>query len=126
MPEKNKKLWENKKVRCAIIAISVVLVLVSAVVLFAGNYLVTYALYVDDEKHIGSMGSDVYDGIQDTAAQKAYDEWVSDVAVSDWMVTSNDDLKLAAKFYEDPKDTHKYVLAVHGYTVDHRDIMPAA
>lgn len=126
MPERNKKLWENKKVRCAIIAISVVLVLVSAVVLFAGNYLVTYALYVDDEKHIGSMGSDVYDGIQDTAAQKAYDEWVSDVEVSDWMVTSNDDLKLAAKFYENPKDTHKYVLAVHGYTVDHRDIMPAA
>lgn len=121
-----KNLWKRKKFRVSIIAVSALLIVAMTIVIFAGNYLVTYALYVDENKHIGSMGSDVYDGIQDSEAQKAYDEWVKDVSVTEWNITSHDDLKLSAQFYQNPENTHKYVLAVHGYTVDHRDIMPAA
>lgn len=118
------KLLKNKKFWYSVVGVFVTLAL--AVVIFAGNYLVTYALYVDENGHIGSMGSDEYTGIQDTEAQKAYDEWVKDKHVSTWNLTSEDGLELSAQYYPNAKESHRYVLALHGYTVDHRDIMPAA
>lgn len=116
--------WKNKKFWYGVIGAVIAFALI--IILFAGNYLVSYALYVEEDGHIGSMGSDTYTGIQDTEAQKAYDAWVKEIAVEEWTITSNDDLKLSAQFYPNSKNTHRYVLALHGYTVDHRDIMPAA
>ena len=121
---KDKMFWKNKKFWYGVIGTIIALSLI--IILCAGNYLVTYALYGDEQGHIGSMGSDVYTGIQDSDAQVAYDNWVKNIEVEEWTITSNDDLKLSAQFYKNPKSTHRYVLALHGYTVDHRDIMPAA
>lgn len=114
---KKKKFW--------IILISVILVIVLGITAFAGNYLVNYALAIDDSGRIGSMGDEPYTGIQDTQAQKEYDSWVQNVSIAKWHTTSNDDLKLTAFYYPGTAESHTYVLAVHGYTVDHRDIAPA-
>lgn len=114
---KKKKFW--------IILFSIILVLFISVSAFAGNFLVDYALAVDEKGRIGSMGDEEYTGIQDTQAQKDYDEWVKTVDTKEWKETNDEGLSLWALFYENQKDTHKYVLAVHGYTVDNRDIAPA-
>lgn len=115
---KKKKIW--------ITILCVFVLLFTGICGFAGNYLVNYALMVEEDGHIGSMGDDVYTGIQDTPAQAVYDEWVKTIDLQEWIITSNDGLKLWAQFYPSSSDSHQYVLAVHGYTVDHRDIMPSA
>lgn len=114
---KKKKFW--------VILITSVLVIFVGVSAFAGNYLVNYALAIDENGRLGSMGEEVYTGIQDTDAQKEYDTWVKDIDVTKWQIQSDDDLSLTAFYYPGDKKSHTYVLAVHGYTVDHRDIAPA-
>lgn len=91
----------------------------------AGNYLVNYALAIDEQGRIGSMGSEEYTGTQDTQAQRDYDVWKQGIVSEEWTITSNDGLSLWAEFYPSQTDSHIYVLGVHGYTVDHRDIAPA-
>ncbi|MEG0592305.1 MAG: alpha/beta hydrolase [Coprobacillus sp.] len=113
---KKKKFW--------IILVSIILVIVLGVSAFAGNYLVNYALAVDENKRIGSMSED-YTGIQDTVAQKEYDNWVKTIDVKTWDLKNQEGLALKGYFYPAQSETHTYVLAVHGYTVDHRDIAPA-
>lgn len=114
---KKKKFW--------IILVSVILVILLGGTAFAGNYLVDYALAVDEHGRIGSMGGKDYTGIQDTQAQKDYDAWVSSVSIAPWEIESEDGLSLKGFFYPAAKESQTYVLAVHGYTVDHRDIVPA-
>ena len=46
--------WKKKKFW--IILTTTVIVLFTAISLFAGNYLVDYALYVDENGRVGSMG----------------------------------------------------------------------
>lgn len=113
---KKKKFW--------LILVSVILVIVLGVTAFAGNYLVNYALAVDENKMLGSM-SEEYTGVQDTQAQKEYDSWVKNIKVETWNLKSEDGLALKGFYYPAAKESHGYVLAVHGYTVDHRDIAPA-
>lgn len=114
---KKKKFWLS--------FISIVLFLAIAACVFAGNYLVDYALVVDEEGRLGSMGSEMYTGVQDTQAQKDYDAWKPSVKSEEWTITSEDGLSLWGEFYPSTVDSHVYVLGVHGYTVDHRDIAPA-
>lgn len=114
---KKKKFW--------IILISVIVIVLVGITAFAGNYLVNYALAIDDQGRIGSMGEEVYTGVQDTEAQKTYDAWVKNIEVKEWKTKSEDGLSLTAFYYPGNKASHTYVLAVHGYTVDHRDIAPA-
>lgn len=114
---KKKKFW--------LITAAVVVLLLVGGLGFAGNYLVDYALAVDDQGRIGSMGDGVYTGKQDTQAQQEYDAWVKTVETKELHIQSDDGLKLWAKYYHGAKDSHRYVLAVHGYTVDNRDIAPA-
>lgn len=113
---KKKKFW--------VILFSVILVIVLGVSAFAGNYLVNYALAVDENGRIGSMGEE-YTGIQDTQAQKEYDAWAETITIDRWNIKSEDDLSLTGFYYPAQQESHRYVLAVHGYTVDHRDIVPA-
>lgn len=114
---KSKKFWG--------IILGVIVVLFLGISAFAGNFLVDYALAIDENGRIGSMGEEVYEGIQDTEAQKTYDTWVKNQALSEWSIESNDGLKLWAQLYPAKEASHIYILAVHGYTVDHRDIAPA-
>lgn len=110
------------------ILLSVVLVFIAlgiAISAFAGNYLVNYALVVDESGRIGSMGDEVYEGRVDSTAQEVYDAWVEKQELTSWMIQSEDQLSLWAQLYPAKETTHRYVLAVHGYTVDHRDIAPA-
>lgn len=114
---KKKKFWIGF---CAVL-----LILAIAICGFAGNYLVNYALVIDEHKTIGSMGGEVYDGHQDTQAQKTYDTWVKQQDLREWTIESKDGLQLWAQVYPAHTPSHNYILAVHGYTVDHRDIAPA-
>lgn len=113
---KKKKFW--------ILLVSIILVLFIGVSGFAGNFLVDYALAVDEQGRLGSMGDSEYTGIQDTQAQKDFDAWYPSATKETWEMESKDGLSLWAEVYPN-KDSHVYVLAVHGYTVDHRDIAPA-
>lgn len=124
MSKEMKRKMSGKK-KLLIGFLSVLIILFAGVSAFAGNYLVDYALAVDEEGRLGSMGDSVYTGVQDTQAQRVYDEWVKDVELDEWTITSKDGLKLWAQFYPAKQESHRYVLAVHGYTVDHRDIAPA-
>lgn len=114
---KSKKFW--------ISVLSVLVVLFLGISAFAGNFLVDYALAIDENGRIGSMGDGVYTGKQDTKAQEEYDAWYETIETSTWRITSGDGLSLWAEFYPSMTDSHVYVLGVHGYTVDHRDIAPA-
>ncbi|MEG0264347.1 MAG: alpha/beta hydrolase [Erysipelotrichaceae bacterium] len=114
---KKKKFW--------IILFSIILVLFVSISAFAGNFLVDYAITVDEAGNIGSMGNEKYTGIQDTKAQKDYDKWVKDIKTNVWIEKNEEGLSLWSRFYENNKDSHKYILAIHGYTVDNRDIAPA-
>ena len=111
--------------RALLIGLAIVVVAFVGVSAFAGNYLVDYALTVNDDGTLGSMNGEPYTGVQDTEAQRAYDEWVQGRALDEWTCESEDGLALWAQLYPADEPTHRYVLAVHGYTVDHRDIAPA-
>lgn len=110
------------------VLIGAAIVLVAAFVgvsLFAGNYLVDYALTVNGDGTLGSMNGAAYTGVQDTEAQRTYDAWVEGRELDEWTIESEDGLSLWAQYYPAAGESHRYVLAVHGYTVDHRDIAPA-
>ena len=104
--------------------LSILTLLVVGVVGFAGNYLVDYALAVDESKMLGSMDGP-YTGVQETQAQNEYDEWVVNQELEEWTLTNKEGLNLWAQYYPAEKPNGITVLAVHGYTVDHRDIAPA-
>lgn len=114
---KKKKFWG--------ILIGILLVLLLGISAFAGNFLVDYALAIDEDGRIGSMGDAIYEGKQDTVAQETYDSWVMSQTLEEWNIESKDGLKLWAQLYPAKAPSHIYILAVHGYTVDHRDIAPA-
>lgn len=114
---KRKKFW--------ISFVSVLLILFLGISAFAGNFLVDYALAIDENGRLGSMGDGVYTGKQDTQAQADYDAWYETIETKEWDMTSRDGLSLWAEFYPSTTASHIYVLGVHGYTVDHRDIAPA-
>lgn len=115
--------WKKKKFW--IILTTAVIVLFTAISLFAGNYLVDYALYVDENGRVGSMGD--YDPYakQDTQLQKEFDAWIGSVPVQEWETKSEDGLKLWAQFLPAEEDQHNYIIAVHGYTANHHGIEPA-
>ncbi len=113
-----------KKRKFFIILLSIILFLILCITGFAGNYLVDYALAVDEHGNLGSMSED-YTGKQDTVAQKEYDAWYPTVSTEEWTITNKDGLKLWAEVYPTQVDSEVIILAVHGYTVDHRDIAPA-
>ncbi|MEG0394894.1 alpha/beta hydrolase [Anaerorhabdus sp.] len=113
-----------KKRKFLIILLAVISFLILCVIGFAGNYLVDYAITVDENGNLGSM-SEPYTGIQDTLAQKEYDEWITNQDLGEWEITNKEGLNLWAQYYPALEDTNVTILAVHGYTVDHRDIVPA-
>lgn len=117
------RIVKSKKFWISIVSILVLLFLAGSA--FAGNFLVNYALAIDESGRLGSMGDEVYDGKQDTQAQKEYDAWYEGIETKQWQMTSRDGLSLWAEFYPSDSDSHIYVVGVHGYTVDHRDIAPA-
>lgn len=114
---KKKKFWIGIIITVCVLAIGICG--------FAGNYLVNYALIVDEQGCIGSMNGEAYTGHQDTKAQAYYDEWVKNQQLKEWTIKNQQGQQLWAQVYEGNQDSHIYVLAVHGYTVDHRDIAPA-
>lgn len=113
-----------KKRKFFIILLSIISFLILCVVGLAGNYLVDYALAVDESGNLGSM-SDTYTWIQNTQAQKEYDEWVVNQELSEWEIKNKEGLNLWAQYYPAKDENEITILAIHGYTVDHRDIVPA-
>lgn len=113
-----------KKRKFFIIILSIILFLILGVLGFAGNYLVDYALKVDENRHIGSM-SEEYTGKQDTVAQEEFDIWYPTQETFEWTITNKDGLELCSEVYPGNPDNDTVILAIHGYTVDHRDITPA-
>ncbi|MEA4874257.1 alpha/beta hydrolase [Anaerorhabdus sp.] len=113
-----------KKRKFFIVLLSIILFSILCVIGFAGNYLVDYALAVDEHGNLGSM-SEEYTGKQDTVAQSEYDVWYPTISTEEWIITNKDGLKLWAEVYPTKMESDVIILAIHGYTVDHRDIAPA-
>ncbi|MCI5774382.1 MAG: alpha/beta hydrolase [Erysipelotrichaceae bacterium] len=112
---------QHKYKKIGIICMLVILMIFSCL-LFGANYLVNYALKVENG-YIAASGENPYDGWSDTEAQRTYDEWIKDKTVEEIYIESYDGLTLYAESLK-VQDSHNYLLAVHGYTVDHRDIAP--
>lgn len=53
------------------IVISLLVLIFSIISIFAGNYLVNYTLKVEEDGYIASMGTNVYDVIQDRKSTKS-------------------------------------------------------
>lgn len=121
-----RKYWEMlKKKKFWIGFILSIVVVVILGLGFAGNYLINYALVVDENGNIGSMNGETYQGHQDTEAQEYYDNWIKDQKINEWTIKNDEGNQLWAQIYEPKQSSNIYVLAVHGYTADHRDIAPA-
>lgn len=117
------KRWKKKKIWLSLICILVVLLIGGS--LFAGNYLVDYALAVDENGRLGSMGDSDPNAKQDTVLQAEFDAWFPTVTTEEWTIESDDGLKLWGLYYPQKENNHQYILAIHGYTVTHHDIEPA-
>lgn len=120
-----KKLWLK--------LLLVLLVLAAAVLLFAGNYLVDYAIVrqknVEKDVAPPSEVSDADAGViaENLAwirAQK--EEWLAGTTAEEVSVTSEDGLALKGDLFAGKEDSHRWLLAVHGYTGQRSDMQNIA
>lgn len=120
-----KKLWLK--------LLLVLLVLAAAVLLFAGNYLVDYAIVrqknVEKDVAPPSEVSEADAGViaENLAwirAQK--EEWLAGTTAEEVSVTSEDGLVLKGDLFAGKEDSHRWLLAVHGYTGQRSDMQNIA
>ncbi len=103
--------------------LAVLCVLLLAVDLIAGNYLVTFAI----ARKEGVNSKVAPDPITKSEAQKIIDansdrihelleDWQENAVMEVRQITSHDGLKLEGEYYETDPEGHKYAIVVHGYT----------
>ena len=91
--------------RIALIVAAVLAVLLAAALLFVGNYLFRFAL----DPQFGGM----IDGSQEWPLE-GDSAWLDENSEDRWL-ESRDGLKLHALYLAQPEQSHKYVVACHGY-----------
>lgn len=110
------------------IAVAVVVVLVAAVIVFASNYLVDYAIGRSGDggnREVALEVDPAAEGVELTIAQnKASQETASKAFLAsnpgqNVSISSSDGLTLAGVWY--PNDGHRWVIAIHGYRGSHLD-----
>ena len=116
----------KKRTKILLGAIAGVLVLALGACGFAGNYFFDYAL-VRSENGVGGADRDVDVAVDvpvDTTreeenraeADAATEQWLKTVRQEEISLQSADGLKLVGTYYHPEGESHKWVVAVHGYT----------
>ncbi|MBO6015656.1 MAG: alpha/beta hydrolase [Lachnospiraceae bacterium] len=104
-----------------IVCIAIILLL--AVDLFVGNYLVTFAIARKESVNYdivpkASIKTDAQRQMEENAKlvlEKA-DKWLEQAEMEQVSLTSEDGLTLQADYFENKDATHNYAIVVHGYT----------
>ncbi|EET58190.1 hypothetical protein BRYFOR_09865 [Marvinbryantia formatexigens DSM 14469] len=111
----------------------ILVVLAAAVLLFAGNYLVDFAIVREEnvEKDVAppaeisdEAGNIMAENLAAINAQK--EEWLAETAVEEVSITSEDGLLLKGDLFSGDEDSHRWLLAIHGYTGQRSDMQNIA
>ncbi len=116
----NKKSKRNTIIKRVVIILAVVLV---ALDLFAGNYLVSFALSRASASGVAVAPTPTTtEDTQDTVDQvwkkisKLTDEWVDSANRTVVSIKSGDGLDLVGDIFNTDSNSHKWLIAIHGYT----------
>jgi fermentation-respiration switch protein FrsA (DUF1100 family) len=116
----NKKSKRNTIIKRVVIILAVVLV---ALDLFAGNYLVSFALSRASASGVAVAPTPTTtEDTQDTVDQvwkkisKLTDEWVDSANRTVVSIKSGDGLDLVGDIFNTDPNSHKWLIAIHGYT----------
>lgn len=108
------------------IAAAVIVVLAAAIILFASNYLVDYAIGRGGDggnRQVALEVDTAAEGVERTisenqaAQQKASEAFLAANPGQQVSITSNDGLVLCGAYY--PNDSHRWAIALHGYRGNH-------
>lgn len=109
-----------------------VLVLLLAVLIFAGNYLVDFAIVrkenakdVAPESTVTAENQEIIDS-NIKEIQEQTDQWLQMVRQEDAELVSEDGLKLKGDVFWTDSGSHKWLIAVHGYTGKRQDMQNVA
>ena len=113
----------TKRKRLIAVAVAAVIVVLLAADLFAGNYLVSFAL--ERSSASGSAVAPEPETSAETNAAVAFSAGAISEKTSAWLekaeredveIVSDDGLRLVGEIFPAPEDSHHWVIAVHGYT----------
>ena len=117
------KKGNARKGRRILLVCGIIFVVLLAIDLFAGNYLVTYSIgrrtelaedVAPEPSTSEAANQKVAEGWKTVKAE--IDEWLTEAKPELVEISSEDGLRLAADFYPAKEDSHLYVIAIHGYT----------
>lgn len=111
----------------------ILVVLAAAVLLFAGNYLVDFAIVREEntEKDVAppaeiseEAGNVIAENLAAINAQK--EAWLEGTTVEEVSITSEDGLTLKGDLFAGDEDSHRWLLGIHGYTGQRSDMQNIA
>ena len=112
----------KKRKKLLIFIPTALIVLVLATLLFAGNYLVIFAIVHSDNPNDVAPASVVTDenasviAANRTALQEETQNWLDSCSTEKVQITSGDGLNLVGQIYLTDSSSHKWLIGVHGYT----------
>lgn len=122
----------KKKKKLGLKIVIGVLVLLLAVLIFAGNYLVDFAIVrkenakdVAPESTVTAENQEIIDS-NIKEIQEQTDQWLQMVRQEDAELVSEDGLKLKGDVFWTDSGSHKWLIAVHGYTGKRQDMQNVA
>ena len=114
---------QRKRKRKVIWIIGILLVLLLAADLFAGNYMVSFAItrstasgaaVAPESKNSDAANAQIAEGWSQIREKK--EGWYASAEREEVSILSEDGLRLVGDYYPASGDGHRYVLAIHGYT----------
>lgn len=122
----------KKKKKLGLKIVIGVLVLLLAVLIFAGNYLVDFAIVrkenakdVAPESTVTAENQEIIDS-NIKEIQEQTDQWLQMVRQEEAELVSEDGLKLKGDVFWTDSGSHKWLIAVHGYTGKRQDMQNVA
>lgn len=122
----------KKKKKLGLKIVIGVLVLLLAVLIFAGNFLVDFAIVrkenakdVAPESTVTAENQEIIDS-NIKEIQEQTDQWLQMVRQEDAELVSEDGLKLKGDVFWTDSGSHKWLIAVHGYTGKRQDMQNVA
>lgn len=115
----NEKKKSRRKVLLIIIAVLAVVLVAGS--FYAGNYLVNFAIVRSDASKDVSPEAIVTEESQNAIKDNLMivnavkDEWFSSASLETVGITSDDGLNLVGNLFHLPEESHKWLLAIHGY-----------
>lgn len=122
MEKSKKETNSRKRTKIVLTLTGIFLVVLLGGLLFAGNYLVNFAIVRKEEANDVAPASIVTDenqAIMDENREKITKQkkkWLTDTVLEKVQITSEDGLALKGDIIHTQEESHKWLIAVHGYT----------